>query len=72
MKWIPGLHLRVSEEAELAGLDIDQFFDEQVGDWGMFEELSRKREESILSPGTPLIQDSLQPSTEGAISAKKD
>lgn len=37
MKYIPGLHLRVSEEAEMRGLDIDQFFDEQIGDWGVFQ-----------------------------------
>lgn len=37
MKYIPGLHLRVSEEAELMGLDLDQFFDEQIGDWSAVE-----------------------------------
>ncbi|KAK1068141.1 hypothetical protein LTR12_004320 [Friedmanniomyces endolithicus] len=38
LKYIPGMHLRVSDEAEMMGLDLDQFFDEQVGeaDWGMF------------------------------------
>ncbi|KAF2772739.1 methylammonium permease 3 [Teratosphaeria nubilosa] len=38
LKFIPGLHLRVSEEAEMRGLDFDQFFDEQIGDseWGPF------------------------------------
>ncbi|KAK7914164.1 hypothetical protein PG985_011867 [Apiospora marii] len=35
MKYIPGLHLRISEEAEHSGLDLDQFFDEQIGDWGL-------------------------------------
>jgi ammonium transporter, Amt family len=37
LKFIPGMHLRVSEEAEMIGLDLDQFFDEQIGDWSMFE-----------------------------------
>lgn len=37
LKYIPGMHLRVSEEAEMIGLDVDQFFDEQVGDWSLFE-----------------------------------
>lgn len=37
LKYIPYMHLRVSEEAEMVGLDIDQFFDEQIGDWSMFE-----------------------------------
>lgn len=34
------MNLRVSEEAEMIGLDIDQFFDEQIGDWSMFEQHS--------------------------------
>ncbi|KAK4574835.1 hypothetical protein LTR86_001677 [Recurvomyces mirabilis] len=38
LKYIPGMHLRVSEEAEMHGLDLDQFFDEQIGeaDWEMW------------------------------------
>ncbi len=43
MKYIPGLHLRVSSEAEEKELDMDQFFDEEIGDWGIFEELERRR-----------------------------
>ncbi|KAF1990835.1 methylammonium permease 3 [Aulographum hederae CBS 113979] len=38
LKYIPGLHLRVSEEAEMIGLDLDQFVDEQIGDWALFEQ----------------------------------
>jgi Amt family ammonium transporter len=38
LKFIPGMHLRVSEEAEMIGLDLDQFFDEQIGDWSMVEQ----------------------------------
>ncbi|KAF2217126.1 hypothetical protein CERZMDRAFT_3818, partial [Cercospora zeae-maydis SCOH1-5] len=37
LKYVPGLGLRVSEEAEMRGLDLDQFFDEQIGDWSVFE-----------------------------------
>ncbi|KAI5362982.1 putative ammonium transporter, ammonium/urea transporter [Septoria linicola] len=37
LKYIPGVGLRVSEEAEMRGLDIDQFFDEQIGDWSYLE-----------------------------------
>lgn len=43
MKYIPGLHLRVSDEAEEKGLDLDQFFDEEIGDWGVFDELEKRR-----------------------------
>jgi Amt family ammonium transporter len=38
MKFIPFLHLRVSEEAEMMGLDLDQFFEEEIGDWSMMEQ----------------------------------
>ena len=58
LKYIPGMHLRVTEEAEMKGLDLDQFFEEQIGDWGMLDELERRKAESqISSPGTPQIQD---------------
>lgn len=43
MKYIPGMNLRVSEEAEDMGLDMDQFFDEQIGDWSYFEEADQFR-----------------------------
>lgn len=38
LKFIPMMHLRVTEEAEMIGLDLDQFFDEQIGDWSMMEQ----------------------------------
>ncbi|KAF2010042.1 ammonium transporter [Aaosphaeria arxii CBS 175.79] len=38
LKFIPFMHLRVSEEAEMIGLDLDQFVDEQIGDWSMMEQ----------------------------------
>lgn len=51
MKYIPGLHLRVTEEAEIMGLDLDQFFDEQIGDWSLFEESEKSRDvEGIVTP----------------------
>jgi Amt family ammonium transporter len=37
MKYIPGLHLRVDDEIEMIGYDIDQFDDELVGEWSLFE-----------------------------------
>lgn len=35
LKYSPGLGLRVSAEAEMRGLDMDQFAEEQVGDWSV-------------------------------------
>jgi len=62
LKFIPGMHLRVTEEAEMQGLDLDQFFDEQIGDWGMFDELSKRRLEMMIeSPGTPTVQEVGEP-----------
>jgi Amt family ammonium transporter len=37
MKYIPGLHLRVTDEVEMIGYDVDQFHDEVVGEWALFE-----------------------------------
>ena len=54
LKYIPGMHLRVSEEAEILGLDRDQFFDEEIGDWGLFEELERKNLD-VTQPLTPRL-----------------
>jgi Amt family ammonium transporter len=62
LKFIPGMHLRVTEEAEMKGLDLDQFFDEQIGDWGMFDELSKARMAlEISSPGTPVVEEAQEP-----------
>jgi Amt family ammonium transporter len=41
LKFTPGVHLRVSEEIETVGLDVEKFFDEQIGDWGLVEQLHR-------------------------------
>jgi Amt family ammonium transporter len=38
LKYIPGLHLRVTDEAEMIGLDVDQFSDELVGEWSLFND----------------------------------
>jgi Amt family ammonium transporter len=65
LKYIPGMHLRVTEEAEMMGLDIDQFFDEQIGDWGMFEEIDRRKMTmEISSPSTPPVQEVQESSDE--------
>jgi Amt family ammonium transporter len=58
LKFIPGMHLRITEEAEMKGLDLDQFFDEQIGDWGLFDELQRKKMElETSSPGSLHVQE---------------
>jgi len=46
--------LRVSDEVEMIGLDLDQFFDEQIGDWSAFEQekLMEGRGEVGLRLGT--------------------
>lgn len=67
LKYIPGMHLRVSEEAEMLGLDLDQFFDEQIGDWSAFEPMEKithgaVREQEIRGVEAGVI--SSEPSTE--------
>ncbi|KAJ9606529.1 hypothetical protein H2200_008537 [Cladophialophora chaetospira] len=38
LKYIPGLHLRVADEVEMIGLDVDQFSDELIGEWSLFQD----------------------------------
>lgn len=56
LKYIPGMHLRVSEEAEMKGLDIDQFVDEQIGDWRFFNDLDNgsRSMRGVTQDGMPL------------------
>jgi hypothetical protein len=42
------MHLRVSDEAETVGLDFDQFFDEQIGDWFLFDHPSGISQDSKM------------------------
>ncbi|KAG9770448.1 methylammonium permease 3, partial [Aureobasidium melanogenum] len=53
-KFIPFMALRVSEEAEIRGMDEDQFFEEEVGDWSLFEHSGMTHETKLMStPSTP-------------------
>lgn len=62
LKYIPGMHLRVSEDAEMNGLDLDQFFEEQIGDWSAFENVERNRSQfEISAPSTPPVQEIIEP-----------
>jgi ammonium transporter, Amt family len=55
LKYIPGMHLRVTEEAEMIGLDIDQFFDEQIGDWSMLEHLEARSLDKSEGPSSGAV-----------------
>ena len=37
LKYTPGLHLRVQDEVEMVGMDLDQFCDETLGEWSSWE-----------------------------------
>jgi Amt family ammonium transporter len=73
MKYIPGMNLRVSEEAEMIGLDRAQFVDEQIGDWSMFDAypgMSAKGA-STTAAGTP-TEVGVLPKAESSRSAIED
>lgn len=38
LKYVPGMRLRVDDEVEELGIDLDQFSDEVVGEWGSYAE----------------------------------
>jgi Amt family ammonium transporter len=63
MKYIPGLHLRVTDEVEMIGLDLDQFSDELVGEWSLFNDETTGRRASITH-GVTLPGGTLTPSEE--------
>jgi Amt family ammonium transporter len=64
LKYVPGMHLRVSDEAETVGLDFDQFFDEQIGDWSLFDHTSGIPQDGkmISTPVTPPPEEEKQDS----------
>jgi Amt family ammonium transporter len=45
--------LRVSEDAEVRGMDEDQFFDEEVGDWSLFEHAAIPHQGTAKLVSTP-------------------
>jgi ammonium transporter, Amt family len=47
LKYIPGMHLRISDEAEMVGLDLDQFSDELIGEWSLFQDENGGRRGSM-------------------------
>jgi len=53
MQWIPGLHLRVSDEGEEMGLDMDHLFEEQIGDWELFEDTEKRKRGVLTEASTP-------------------
>ena len=55
MKFIPGLGLRVTEEEELRGLDHGMFTDEQIGEWGEFEEHLNQTSGRVTGTHTPTV-----------------
>ena len=58
LKYTPGMGLRVSEEAEMKGLDIDQFFDEEIGDWSYFHESGAKAMHGVPQEGLAMSNES--------------
>ena len=52
MKYIPGMELRVSDEIEMVGIDVDQFFDETVGEWALWEQEGHGTVEGVPQKGS--------------------
>jgi Amt family ammonium transporter len=65
LKYIPFMHLRVSEEAEMIGLDLDQFFDEQIGDWSMMEQHTYEGVKAAGAQSSSQNSVKVDPTTEG-------
>lgn len=56
LKYIPGMHLRVADDIEEIGLDHDQFDDETIGEWGIFdtEQGHARRMSNAVVHGVPV------------------
>lgn len=52
LKYIPGLHLRVTDEVEMIGYDTDQFHDETIGEWALWEMQPPQHTEGIEAVGS--------------------
>lgn len=61
-KFVPFMALRVSEDVEVRGIDTDQFFEEEVGDWSLFEHHELTQSSKLVStppsPPNELTKDS--------------
>lgn len=65
IKYIPGMHLRVDADAEEKGLDLDQFFDEQIGEWEMYHSGGLDAQTQDVVHGIPQSRTSHEASEEG-------
>ena len=56
LKYIPGMRLRVTDDIEEIGIDLDQFDDEAVGEWGLYDtqEGHEARRNSSVIHGVPM------------------
>ena len=74
MKYIPGLHLRVQDEIEELGIDADQFLDETVGDWSLYETSDERTRQRSITHGIPVAgpQSSSTPSEQDKVEPKQD
>lgn len=53
-RYIPGMRLRVTDDVEEIGYDLDQFADEMVGEWGIYDtEEGHDRRRSSVMMGVP-------------------
>ena len=74
IKYIPGLHLRVQDEIEEIGLDFDQFQDELVGEWALYETPNENTRRQSITHGIPVAgpHSSSTPSEQEKVEPKQD
>lgn len=72
MKYVRGMHLRVSEDAETKGLDNDQFFDEQIGDWSFFHATQPTVTEGVRRGGVAISSDNSMDGEGAAAQTKRE
>ncbi|KAK2780930.1 hypothetical protein FQN53_000882 [Emmonsiellopsis sp. PD_33] len=63
LKYIPGMNLRVSEEAEMVGLDNHQFYEEQIGDWSLVETVQGLAFATTAGAGVKVVGEASTPTS---------
>jgi ammonium transporter, Amt family len=56
LKYIPGMHLRVPDEVEAIGYDMDQFHEETIGEWALWEQDNHGVIEGVQPSQSPAEQ----------------
>ena len=71
LKYIPFLKLRVSKEGEERGLDFEEFKEEDVGDWSLFERANKVGGTAVVEGKSSEGSEGVRTPEEGVLAGEK-